>query len=79
MEISEELEKDIRELQDKIAAALDYSLELQRRHGKEYLPDLEMVEDRLLSAISWAEGSLEPPVREDEDDEYDDETLETLD
>ncbi len=65
MQQSKELEKDIRELQDKIGAALDYCLELYKRHGDQ--PGWEMVEDKLTVAIGWAESPLDPVPEEEED------------
>ncbi len=56
VEEEEALEKDIRELQDKIGAALDYYLELKQKHGE--LGCWEMVEDKLNLALSWAETPL---------------------
>ena len=64
METSKALEQDIHELQDKIGAALDYCLELYKRHGDQ--PGWEMVEDKLNVAIGWAGLPLEP-IPEDEE------------
>ncbi len=63
VEEGEALEKDIRELQDKIGAALDYYLELKQKHGE--LGCWEMVEDKLTVAIGWAETPLD--LEEDEE------------
>ncbi len=52
------LEKDIRKLQDKIGVALDYYLELHQRYGDQ--PGWEMVEDKLVVAMGWAESPLDP-------------------
>ncbi len=60
----EELERDIRRLQDKIGAALDCCAELIQRYG--YQPGWDMVEDKLNVAIGWAEMPLEPIPEEDE-------------
>ncbi len=61
----EALENDIRELQDKIGAALDYYHELRQKYGE--LGGWEMVESRLTLAISWAESPLEDLLLEDEE------------
>jgi len=53
----ERLVRDIHELQDKIGATLDYYLELKQQYGE--LPGWEMVEDRLVQAIGWAETPIE--------------------
>lgn len=65
MEISKVLEKDIYELQDKIEAALDYCLELHKRHGDQ--PGWDLVEDELSGAICWAATPLEPIPEELQD------------
>jgi hypothetical protein len=51
------LEKDIRELQDKIGAALDFYFKLRQKHGE--LGGWEMVEDKLNISIAWAETPLD--------------------
>ncbi len=54
----EKLEKDVAKLQDKIGEALNHYLELRQKYGE--LPGWEMVEDRLIQAIGWADLSLQP-------------------
>ncbi len=64
-EEEEALERDIRELQDKIGAALDYYLELKQKYGE--LGGWEMVEDKLNISIAWAETPLEDLEYEEEE------------
>ena len=63
IEQCKELDTDIRKLQDKIGNALNYYLELEERYG--HMGGWEMVEDRLVQAIGWAELPLEPIPQED--------------
>lgn len=51
------LEQDIRELQDKIAAALDSYYQLRGKYGE--LGGWDMVENKLTLAFSWAETPIE--------------------
>ena len=51
------LEQDIRELQDKIAAALGCYYQLRGKYGE--LGGWEMVEDKLTVALGWAETPIE--------------------
>ena len=53
----EKLEIDIAKLQDKIGEALQFYIELREKYGE--LPGWEMVEDRLIQAIGWADMPLE--------------------
>ncbi len=64
-EEEEALERDIRELQDKIGAALDYYLELKQKYGE--LGGWDMVEDKLTLSIGWAELPLETDHEEEEE------------
>jgi hypothetical protein len=59
----EKVEKDIARLQDKIGEALNYYLELRQKYGE--LPGWEMVEDRLIQAIGWADLPLQPVPEEE--------------
>jgi hypothetical protein len=56
-ESNPELAHDISTLQDKIGDVLQYYYQLRDKHGA--LGGWEMVEDKLCSAIGWADTPLE--------------------
>ena len=63
-ESNPELAKDISMLQDKLGDALGFYYKLRDKYGE--LGGWEMVENKLCSAISWADTPLLPIPEEEE-------------